>query len=660
MKKYFTPCLTLLLLIMICMMAACQTGIDTATETVTDDPTQTATDPSMESDATADAASDIETTPDTDTDTATHTTQADTDTNTEPDTETATAPATEPETAGTEPIFSAEGGLYDSALTLTISLPDGLPEGAVIRYTKSGATPGRNSTLYTEPLEILTEKSDTLTLRAACFDPSGNRLGAVVTQTYLRVEQPEGMWVVMISVAEKDLNAMTASPNEKIEKPAHVELVTPEGERVISQDAGLRLFGGSSRTLAQKSFKLIARKDGYFGETAAYTGKGSFAYPLFSDRIVRSGKKEGQVLGKYDSFILRNGGNDSLLSTAADPTDPTLLRDGLANNFASKWAPAVDTSLSQFAVVYINGAYYGILDMRENLNEDYVKRVYGVDDDDVVVVKSELDTSRHCDLHANGASCRFCDVWFYYETDEDAISQAAMKEWIGLCKQAINGLSLSSTEQQALYAQLSEKIDMESFLQYMALNLYLCNTDWPYNNVKLWKYTGEPVEGIAITDGKWRFMTRDMDMCFARYSSPEILPDLDSRAERDTFWRTLGNYISGYSDYYQNSGTDRLYPDSLYIEGLFAFCLQNSAFRSDFWDYAESLASTEATDELLALYNEGYTLLNSAIKAHISRWQDHVQMSARDWKRAAGRIKSFINDRPEQFLAHLKRLWMVL
>lgn len=113
------------------------------------------------------------------------------------------------------------------------------------------------------------------------------------------------------------------------------------------------------------------------------------------------------MLDKYDSFILRNGGNDSLLHTAVDPTNATLLRDGVVNNFAQTWAPAVDCSLSRFAVVYINGAYYGLLDMRENLNEDYVKRVYGVDDADVAVIKSELDTTRHCELHANGGACRF-------------------------------------------------------------------------------------------------------------------------------------------------------------------------------------------------------------------------------------------------------------
>ena len=616
--------------------------------------TSCSTTPSQETESNSTPESGTETPSDTSPETDTTASDAETDTSAETETD------PDPVVTGTEPYFSAEGGIYTDALTLTLILPEGLPEGSVIRYTRDGSAPNRASAVYRNALSILESADSVLTLRAACFDKSGNRLGAVVTQTYLRVAQREGMWTVSISVAKNDLDAMNASYNDKIEKPAHVELITPEGKRVISQDAGLRLFGGSSRSLAQKSFKLIARKDGYFGENVAYTGKGSFSYPLFSDRLVRSGEKAGQVLGKYDSFILRNGGNDSLLHATVDPTAPTLIRDGLANNFALKWAPDMDTSLSQFAIVYINGEYYGILDMRENLNEDYVKRVYDVDDNDVVILKSELDTYRHCDRHGNGGECRFCGVWFFYETDENEVAQAAMQEWISLCKQAADGLSLDSRAQAELYASLSEKIDMEGFLQYMALNLYLCNTDWPYNNVKFWKYTGEPIEGIEITDGKWRFMTRDMDMCFGRYSSPELLPDLDSRADRDTFWRALGNYLPGYEAYYRNEGTDRLYPDALGVGGLFAFCLQNEGFRTDFVTYARSLASEEAKAVLLDLYNNSNTVLKTPIKAHINRWRDWIGMDQKQWSKASKNVKSFIEDRPAQFLSHLDRMLEVL
>ena len=298
--------------------------------------------------------------------------------------------------------------------------------------------------------------------------------------------------------------------------------------------------------------------------------------------------------------------------------------------------------------------------MRENLNENYVKRVWGVDSKDVVILKSELDTSRHCDAHANGGACRFCNVWFYYETDDTPTAQAAMAEWISLCKQAADGLSLDAAAREALYGRLAEKIDMESFLQYMALNLYLCNTDWPYNNVKFWKYTGDPVEGVAVTDGKWRFMTRDMDMAFARYACPEILPELDSRAEQDTFWRTLGNYLPGYAAYYANAGETRLYPDSLYVEGLFAFCLRNAGFREAFVTYARSLASAEATAALQELYSAGRAELRPCMPAHIRRWQNRVQVSAKQWDSAAARVGNFITKRPALFEQYLSRMLEVL
>lgn len=604
-----------------------------------------------------------------DSDTGTSGTGADTSADTEsaaPDntasTDTATGSGSEPapETPGTEPVFSVGGGLYTGALSLALTLPAGLPESTTIRYTTNGSVPTGRSTGYSAPLDILAKADTALTVRAACFDADGNRLGQVVTNTYVRAAAQDGIWTVMIAVPERDLDEITSRYNEKVEKPAHVEIVTPAGKRVISQDAGLRLFGGSSRTLEQKSFKLIARKNGYFGEDAAYSGKGSFAYPLFAGRTVLAGENAGNVLDRYDSFILRNGGNDSLLHTAADPKAATLLRDGLANNFAAAYAPAVSASLSQFAVVYLNGEYYGILDMRENLNENYVKRVWGVDSKDVVILKSELDTSRHCDAHANGGACRFCNVWFYYETDDTPTAQAAMAEWISLCKQAADGLSLDAAAREALYGRLAEKIDMESFLQYMALNLYLCNTDWPYNNVKFWKYTGDPVEGVAVTDGKWRFMTRDMDMAFARYACPEILPELDSRAEQDTFWRTLGNYLPGYAAYYANAGETRLYPDSLYVEGLFAFCLRNAGFREAFVTYARSLASAEATAALQELYSAGRAELRPCMPAHIRRWQNRVQVSAKQWDSAAARVGNFITKRPARFEQYLSRMLEVL
>ncbi len=547
--------------------------------------------------------------------------------------------------------FSHKGGVY----TQTIAVEMTAPEGQTIRYTTDGSVPTKRSKEYKSALPV---DKGAMTLRAARFDGDGNRIGDVITNTYvIRETKSSTVYTVMISVDEDDLDDMYANVSAKIERPAHVEIVTPDGTTVVSQDAGLRLFGGSSRSLQQKSFKLIARKTGYFGEDAAYVGQGTFRYPLFPERVVKAGEKAGQVLDRYDSFILRNGGNDSLLHTACNPENATLIRDGLANNFAADVTQAVEYSYSQYAVVYINGEYYGLLDMRENLNEDFVKRVWGVDDNDVVVIKSELDTTRACADHDNGGGCRYCGSWFFYETDDSEMAQNTLNEWLKFCKEICSKVNASDAEYNEAYKKLETNVDIKGLKEWYALNLYLCNTDWPHNNIKLWKYTGAPVEGIEITDGKWRFMTRDMDMTMARYSRPELTSDLDSRATVDSFWRTLGNYIPAYHNIYSDSGETKLYADALYLQGLFAFCMRNDEFRAEFATYCRELISEEKQKLLDEHYDKLVAQVNPQIEAHIDRWSHVIgsKYAVRDWTRARRSLTDFMKNRPAKFEDYLDR-----
>ncbi|MBP3666841.1 MAG: CotH kinase family protein [Clostridia bacterium] len=551
---------------------------------------------------------------------------------------------------GIFPVFSEPGGFYTSReKTLEITAP----EGYTVRYTTDGSIPTKRSTEYKEAIKLTVDRGEGKTIRAACFDKKGNLTGQVITQTYIYTNKTEVLhYTVMLTCDEDDLNAMYRDVHAKVERAAHAEILAPDGTRIISQDVGLRLFGGSSRSLSQKSFKIIARKDGYFGEDTPYVGLGTFTYPFFPERTVIAGKNAGKVLEKYDGLILRNGGNDALLSTAADPDRPTLLRDGIANEFIAKYAPNVQMSYAHFATVYLNGEYYGILELRENQNEDYIKRLYGVDDNDVVVVKSELDTTRACGDHGNGGECRFCGSWFFYETDEDAAAQKEMKDWIALCKKAAGAVDASESEYRKIFAEVESKLDLRNALEYMAAACYLCNTDWPHNNIRVWRYTGAPVDGIAITDGKWRFATRDMDFTMNRYSGDHPLPEIDTRHTVDMFSWVLSNYVRGYGDQQQ-------YNDALYLQGLFAFLMRDDTFRNDFAELCRTLASDEATAYLKGLYQTAYDQAYPIMGDHISRWSDYAHGMIRDtrnWRKAAQRIESFIEDRPAQFLKHLDKM----
>ncbi len=553
------------------------------------------------------------------------------------------------EAVGIFPLFSEKGGLYTSR-TKTVEIT--APEGFTVRYTTDGSVPTKRSTQYDVPIVLTNDRGEGTVIRAACFDESGNLTGQVITQTYVCVQKTEGLhYTVMLTCDEDDLNAMYRDVHAKVERAAHAEILAPDGSRIISQDVGLRLFGGSSRALPQKSFKIIARKDGYFGDEP-YVGLGTFTYPFFPERTVIAGKNAGKVLEKYDGLILRNGGNDALLSTAADPDRPTLLRDGISNEFIAKFAPSVQMSYAHFATVYLNGEYYGVLELRENQNEDYIKRLYGVDDNDVVVVKSELDTTRACENHSNGGGCRFCGSWFFYETDEDTAAQKEMKAWIALCKKAAGAVNASEAEYRKVFEEVSAKLDLRNALEYMAVSCYLVNTDWPHNNIRVWRYTGAPMEGVSITDGKWRFATRDMDFTMSRYNKGAPLPEIETVHTVDMFSWVLSNYVSGYGDQQQ-------YTDALYLQGLFAFLMRDDTFRTDFAEFCRTLASDEATAYLKALYEDAYGQLNPIIGAYINRWKNYAGgmiQDTRSWKRAASRIESFIEDRPAQFLKHLDKM----
>ena len=231
-----------------------------------------------------------------------------------------TAPETQPGQSifaptGTAPVFSVMGGVYSKGQSLQISAPEGTDY--VVRYTTDGSVPTKKSKEFTDAMDV--PGKDATVVRAACFDADGNLVGRVITHTYIEAnDERAALYTVSLTLSPKDFDKLCSRYSEKLEMPTHIEITNPAGELVISQDGGMRIFGGSSRALAQKSFKIIARKTGYYG-TDMYEGKGSFRYAFFEDRVVKAGKDAGKVLDRYDSLILRNGGNDSLLHNQESP-----------------------------------------------------------------------------------------------------------------------------------------------------------------------------------------------------------------------------------------------------------------------------------------------------------------------------------------------------
>ena len=80
------------------------------------------------------------------------------------------------------------------------------------------------------------------------------------------------------------------------------------------------------------------------------------------------------------------------------------------------------------------------------------------------------------------------------------------------------------------FSHISSKIDMESYINYHAIQIFIDNRDWPGNNVKLWKDNR--------INGKWRWILYDTDFGFG-LNSPLMLMSLNIEICIGTKWTIL-------------------------------------------------------------------------------------------------------------------------
>lgn len=383
-------------------------------------------------------------------------------------------------------MFSHPSGFYGSKFTLKLASDSKY----TIRYTTNGNEPVSSSKKYNAAEGIkITDKSseigseDEVTIiRAAAFSGS-TKVGKTVTATYIVngdynnfKDAYSNIAVVSVTTDKKNLYGSTGiftnytDHGRDSERPAHIEFFDSDGTAGFSIDAGLRVYGGTSRGAPQKSLKIVARKE-YDPEN------GKFKYPMLPDSV----NSEGVPVDRFDSFVLRAGGNDNLFGSRRN----TLLRDALVHTLAGKMGNIAFQAYRP-VIVYINGMYWGLYNLRDDTDNDYIEQHYGIPKDDVAIIAYG---------HENGE-------WFYKideGTEADLESYKNMLSYIANTNMAIS----------ANYASACQKLDMDNFMKYIAVNVFANNRDWPHNNVRAWMH-----------DGKWRFVLKDIDYSWGIYDLP--------------------------------------------------------------------------------------------------------------------------------------------
>ncbi len=350
-----------------------------------------------------------------------------------------------------EPRFSVSGGIHSKEITLSLDAPS----NASIRYTLDGSVPTLNSQVYSAPISI----KKTTVVRARTFQ-DGLLASPTATHTYIINENhvlpvvsvstdPKNLWdretgiYVMGDGANPEFPHKGANFWQDWEKPIHIEFYDEDGNQGFSMDAGIKIFGAYSRAMPQKSFSVFARKE---------YGKERIVYPLFPDK---------PEMDTFHSIVLRTSGQDAELTKIRDAMMTRLMRD-----------TGVDYQAYRPVVMYLNGEYWGIYNIREKINKYFLAYNHGIENPDNI----DIIEANH-NVKAGDAE--------HYDALIDFVKN--------------HDLKVSEN-----YEYVKTQMDVDNYMDYQIAQMYFANTD--NGNIRFWHERS--------SKGKWRWILYDTDWGF--------------------------------------------------------------------------------------------------------------------------------------------------
>ena len=509
------------------------------------------------------------------------------------------------------PESSRSAGFYTSPFDLDLSHPD--PE-VQIHYTLDGSLPTQDSPVFEGPIPI-TDRSGlpnswstipttfvegyyahqppagpvpkATVLRAAAFR---DRLRSeVITQTFFVFPEGPGrhsLPVISIVVDSlgffgfedgiyvpgqryeegKDDTGNYYRRGRASEREASFEFFDVSGERQVAQHVGVRIHGGFTRRYAHKSLRIYAR-DEY--------GDGDIDYPFFS----------GLPYDSYERLILRNSGNDNGLS---------MFRDAAAQQAVEHFQ--MDTQAHQPSVLYLNGEYWGIHNIRERFDDNYLDRVYGVDNEEIDYLTNRWEQEY-------GDNSQYAWVVNFIDRENLAIEQKMRR--------------------------VETLIDIDNYLDYYAAQIYFINTDWPYGNIDFWR-TRTPFTPDAPPgrDGRWRWLLYDVDLAFG----------LINQADFDMMNHVTKRFLLG----------DQEWPNL-----IFRNLLENDSFKRNFINrVADHLNSSFKPQRVTAIMDSLQALIEPEMAEHIHRWSRPVNMG--QWRFFAESMRRHARARPQKLRENIR------
>ncbi len=357
------------------------------------------------------------------------------------------------------------------------------------------------------------------------------------------------------------------------EYPAHFEFFEPGVESpVLSQLIGIRIHGGWSRADPFKTLRLYARSD---------YGVSRFRHQIFPE----------QTYDNYNRLLLRNSGNDR---------GTTMLRDAAIQAVVEHMN--FDTQAYRPAIVFINGEYWGIHNIRERLDHHYLSRVYGIESDKIDILEANASVVEGTDQHYR-----------------------AMVGFIRLHSPAV----------EANFDSIKTLMDIDNFMDYHIAQIYVSNLDWPGNNIDYWRYQTDGYQPDAPYghDGRWRWLMYDTDFGFGLYSS------------NPSHYNSLAAALA-------TNGPS--WPNPEWSTILLRRLLLNNGFKNDFINrFADQLNTGFLPERVHQIIDTFADLIEPEMSEHSRRWRSPSNVS--NWRNEVNRMKTWVSERPIHMRTHIRQ-----
>ena len=344
-----------------------------------------------------------------------------------------------------QPKINFPAGFYPASVEIVLTSDE---PNAIIRYTLDGSDPSESSGRYSSPFRIQATKS----LRARSFTP-GKLPSEIVTATYF-INEEYTLPVLSVNSNYDNIfgtNGIFTNWQQTFNVPSYVEYFEKNQKKAFGQFAGMQVDGGAggSREKPQHSFRI---EPGH-----GSLGDGNLKYKLMPRRPNRD---------NYPSFYVRNGSNQYLILPYKDALQVTALGRN-TYTYYSAYHPIV---------VYINGAFFGVYELREKINDDYLVDNYQMNID----------------------SLDFLGVSYFKGQQLEALR--------GSVEPFLNDFQrfTQMNPQSADYLEkVDEFLDLKSYTDYIIAESWVGNNDWPFNNIKLFR--------CSSTGFRWQWAINDLE-----------------------------------------------------------------------------------------------------------------------------------------------------